>query len=238
VGAPVEFRGVTVGEVVRIGAELDPRTFDFVQPVEVNFYPGRLRVHTADAAKLLPLPQTGEEWAKRVQLFVEKGMRGQLRSGNLLTGQKYIAIDLFPGAPKAMVSSSKEPYEVPVIPGTLEDIEAAVASILKKLDKVQFEQIGTDVRKAMATLDEALKSVDQVVRRFDAELVGETRSTLQAARAAIERADRSIIAPDAALQEDVRETLRELARAADALRALADLLERQPESLIRGKQAE
>jgi paraquat-inducible protein B len=124
------------------------------------------------------------------------------------------------------------------MPGSLEDAEAALASILKKLDKVQYEQIGTDVRKAMATLDEVLKSTDRLVQRLDAELVGETRSTLQAARSAIERADRSIIAPDAALQEDVREALRELARAADALRALADLLERQPESLIRGKQAE
>jgi paraquat-inducible protein B len=238
VGAPVEFRGIAVGEVVRIGLEFHPRTFTMVQPVEVQFYPGRMRAHTGDLATMLPLPQTAEGWAKRVQLFVEHGMRGQLRTGNLLTGQKYIAIDLFPGAPKMEVSFSKQPFEIPVMPGALEDIEAAVASILKKLEKVQYEQIGADVRKTMATLDEVLKSTDRLVQRLDAELVGETRSTLQAARAAIERADRGILAPDASLQEDVREALREIARAADALRALASLLESQPESLIRGKQPE
>jgi len=133
---------------------------------------------------------------------------------------------------------SKPPFEIPTLPGALEDIEETVAGILKKLEKVQYEQIGADLRKVTVTLDEVLKSVDRLVQRIDAELVGETRSTLQAARAAIERADRGLLAPDASLQEDVRETLREIARAADALRSLADLLERQPESLIRGKQAE
>ena len=238
VGAPVEFRGITVGEVIRIGVEFDPKAFNFVQPVEVYFYPGRMRVRSRDLGAALPPVLTPEESLKRSQLFVEKGMRGQLRTGNLLTGQKYVAIDFFPNAPKVKVDTSKKPIEIPTLPEALEDVEATVASILKKLDQVQYEQIGTDVRKAMATLDEVLKSTDRLLQRLDAELVGETRSTLQAARSAIERADRSIIAPDAALQEDVREALRELARAADALRALADLLERQPESLIRGKQAE
>lgn len=238
VGAPVEFRGITVGEVVRIGLEFDPRTFTMAQPVEVQFYPGRMRAQSGAAETMLPLPQTEEGWAKRVQLFVEHGMRGQLRSGNLLTGQKYIAIDLFAGAPKVKVSFSKQPFEIPIEPGALEDIEAAVASILKKLEKVQYEQIGADVRKAMASLEETLKSTDRLVRRIDTDLVEETHSTLKAARVAIERADRSILAPDAAMQEDVRETLREIARAADALRALANLLESQPESLIRGKQPE
>ena len=36
VGAPVDFRGVTIGEVVRIGVEFDPRAFNFVQPAEIR----------------------------------------------------------------------------------------------------------------------------------------------------------------------------------------------------------
>jgi len=236
VGAPVEFRGVNVGEVIRIGVELDPLTFTMTQPVEAYFYPGRMRVQARDPAKLPPLPKTQAEWEKRAQVFVEKGMRGQLRTGSLVTGQKYVALDIFPDAPKVKLGSSKTPIEIPTMPGGFEEMEAAVASILKKLDKVQYEQIGADVRKAMATLDEVLKSADRLVQRLDAELVGETRSTLQAARAAIERAERSMLAADAPLQQDARDALRELSRAAEALRALADYLERHPESLIRGKQ--
>jgi paraquat-inducible protein B len=165
-------------------------------------------------------------------------MRGQLRTGNLLTGQKYVAIDFFPNAPKVKVDTSKQPIEIPTVPGPLEGVEEALERILKKIEKVEFGAIGEDLRRALDSLDKTLKNTDRLAQRVDSELVDEMRSTLHAARTAIERADRSIIAPDASLQEDVREALREIARAADALRALADLLERQPESLIRGKQAE
>jgi paraquat-inducible protein B len=238
VGAPVDFRGVTVGEVERIGLEFDPRTFNFVQPVEIHFYPDRMRRRSTDAGATLPPPETPAEHLKRAQLLVEKGFRAQLRTGNLLTGQSYIAVDFFPNAPKVKFDTSKSPLEIPTIPGTFEDLEATIANIAKKLEKVEYEAIGEDLRRALGTLDQALKNTDQLVRRLDADLVGETRSTLQAARSAIERAERTIIAPYAPLQEDAREALRELARAAEALRALADYLERHPESLIWGKEKE
>ncbi len=66
VGAPVDFRGIAVGEVVRVGVEFDPQTFNFVQPVEVQFYPGRLWIRAPGMTTALPPPQTPEEIAKRV----------------------------------------------------------------------------------------------------------------------------------------------------------------------------
>ena len=43
------------------------------------------------------------------------------------------------------------------------------------------------------------------------------------------------LAEDSPLQQDMRQTLRELTRAAGSLRILTDYLERHPESLVRGK---
>ena len=43
VGAPVEFRGIALGEVTGIGLDYDPTTLEFATPVEVRIYPGRLR---------------------------------------------------------------------------------------------------------------------------------------------------------------------------------------------------
>ena len=165
-------------------------------------------------------------------------MRFQLRSGSLITGQLYVAVDFFPNAPKAKVDWSRKPPQLPTVPGGLAELQDSISSIAKKLEQIDFAAIGGDVRRTLDSVDRLMTSADRLVQRLDSELVGETRSTLQAARAAIERADRSLIAPDASLQEDVREALREIARAADALRALANLLEREPEALIRGKQAE
>ncbi|HTO47218.1 MAG TPA: MlaD family protein [Burkholderiales bacterium] len=237
VGAPVDFRGVTIGEVVRIGAEFDPKAFNFVQPVEINLYPDRLRAHSRDSGTLLPPSATQEERLKRVQLFVDKGFRAQLRTGNLLTGQAYIAVDFFPDTPKVKFDPSKRPLEIPTIPGAFEELEATIASVVKKLDRVQYEQIGADLRKVMATLDQTLKSADVLAKRLGDDTTPELNRTLEDARRTLKSAE-GALATESPLQTDLRETLRELTRAAASLRALTDYLERQPQSLIRGKPAE
>jgi paraquat-inducible protein B len=48
-------------------------------------------------------------------------------------------------------------------------------------------------------------------------------------------ANASLLEPNAAIQEDLRNALNEFTRAARSLRVLTDELERQPSSLIRGK---
>jgi paraquat-inducible protein B len=237
VGAPVDFRGVTVGEVTRIGVEFDPRAVNFLQPVEVNFYPGRLWVRSRDSGSGLSPPQTWEERLKHLQRFVESGFRAQLRTGNLLTGQSYVALDFFPDAPKARFDPAKQPLELPTVPGTLEDLEATVASIVKKLDRVQYEEIGADLRQVLATLDQTLKNTDVVVQRLGAETAPELNRTLEEARRALKSAE-GTLATESPLQTDLREALREITRAAASIRTLADYLDRHPQSLLLGKPAE
>jgi paraquat-inducible protein B len=237
VGAPVEFRGVTIGEVTRIGAEFDPQTFNFVQPVDINLYPDRLRARSRQSDAVLPPPKTWEERLRRAQLFVDKGFRAQLRTASLLTGQSYIGVDFFPGAPKVKFDPSTRPLEIPAIAGVFEEVETNVASIIKKLDKVQYEKIDADLRKLMATLDQTLKDTDALVKRLDAESVAELNSMIEEARRALKSAQ-AALGSDSPLQSDLRESLREITRAATSIRTLADYLERQPQSLIRGKPGE
>src|SRR5262245_55939351 len=237
VGAPVDFRGVTVGEVVRVGVEFDPKAFNFVQPVEIHLYPERLRGRSRDAGAVLPPPQTDEERVKRAQLFVDRGFRGQLRTGNLLTGQSYVGVDFFPNLPKVKLDGSKTPLEIPTVPAPLEDLQETVASIARKLDKIQYERLDADVRKVLATLDQTLKSADVLARRLGDDTAPELNRTLEDARRTLKSAE-GALATESPLQTDLREALREITRAAASIRALADYLERQPQSLIRGKPAE
>jgi paraquat-inducible protein B len=132
VGAPVEFRGVTIGEVISIGAEFDPKAFNFVQPVEIHIYPDRLRARSRDSGAALPAPQTPEARLKRAQIFVEKGFRAQLRTGNLITGQSYVALDFFPEAPKVKLTHPGAARD-PVIPRSRSRGDRR--GILKKLDR-------------------------------------------------------------------------------------------------------
>jgi paraquat-inducible protein B len=172
---------------------------------------------------------------------IERGLRGQLRTGNLLTGQLYVALDFFPDAAKATIDLAKRPPEIPTIPGTFEELQETLTGIVKKLDKLQIEEIGADARKALASLDDMLKGVDVFLKRVDADLVPDLRRTLDTATQAMKTAEGTLKTADGTLAAasplgaDLQQTLRELNRTLTSIRTLAEYLEQHPESLIRGK---
>jgi paraquat-inducible protein B len=223
-GAAVDFRGIVLGQVTNIGVEYDPQTKNFTMPVTMDLYPDRLRRRT----KGQPVPDTGtQESHKMLQALVKHGLRGQLRTGNLLTGQLYVALDLFPKAPPATVDVSRDPIELPTIPNTLDELQLQVADIAKKLDQVPFDQIGNN-------LNTALKNADRLFTRLDKEVVPQARDTLAAARQTFGSAE-ATLQQDSPMQSDVHQALQELTRTLQSLNALSDYLERHPESLLRGK---
>jgi paraquat-inducible protein B len=223
VGAQVDFRGIVLGQVTSIGVEYDPKIRNFTMPVTMNLYPDRLRRRTHEA---LPAPGTPSS-NDLLQALVRHGLRGQLRTGNLITGQLYIALDMFPNAPKATVDATRDPLELPTMPNSLDELQLQIADIAKKLDKVPFDQIGTNVNKA-------LEHADKLFSQLDTELLPQARDTLAAAKQTFGSAERTL-QQDSPLQSDVHQALQELTRTLQSLNALSDYLERHPESLVRGK---
>ncbi len=247
VGAPVDLRGVTVGEVSKINVELDPRRKEFSMPVEIQFYPERLRARYRNKS------QQNKPGSSRELLnsLVEHGFRAQLRSGNLLTGQMYVALDFFPKAPLEKVDWNKRIPEFPTIAGSMEQFQTALMQIVQKIDKLPLEELAGDARQVIKTLDATLKGADQLLRNVDAVIVPEARSMLTDVRSSLEEVRTTLeearktmgsakqtLSPDAPLQKDLREAMREMNRAAQSLRGLGDYLERHPESLIWGKKEE
>ena len=231
VGAPVDFRGINAGEVKGIYLEFDPEAVRFLQVVEIHLYPDRLRSRHRDAAKR-PLP--GLTPAQRIQRFVERGFRAQLKSANLLTGQLLVALDFFPKAPKAKMDLAQSPPEIPSIPGGLGELQEQITSIVTKLDKVPFEAIAADLRRALTTLDATLKKADTLMGQLSTDIAPELRAALEQARKTMKSAE-GMLSTDSPLQGDLRETLIEVTKAAESMRALTDYLERNPQSLIWGK---
>ncbi|SFN10499.1 intermembrane transport protein PqiB [Variovorax sp. OV329] len=228
-GAAVDFRGIVIGEVKSIGVEFDSEHREFRMPVFVEIYPERLRRRAHEK-------QEDSRWTpeQRIRWLVNKGLRAQLRTGNLLTGQVYVALDFFPKAPAAKVDIDKSPLELPTVANSLDDLQAQVQEIASKINKVPFEQIGQDARTAMASLDKTLKSAEQLARNLNNDVSPEITAAMKDVRKTLNTAERTI-ASDSPLQQDMRQTLQELSRAAASLRILTDYLERHPESLLRGK---
>lgn len=230
-GAPVDFRGVVIGEVKSIGVEFDRAEREFRMPVLVQVYPDRLRRREAPGTRQ---PESRATQQERLSFLAEKGLRAQLRNGNLLTGQVYVALDFFPKAPAAKVDVTKNPIELPTVANSLDEIQSQVQEIATKLNKVPYEQIANDLRTTLATLNKTLTAAEQTVNRINSDVTPELAAAMKDVRKTVNTAERTL-ADDSPLQQDMRQTLQELTRAAGSVRVLTDYLERHPESLLRGK---
>jgi paraquat-inducible protein B len=231
-GAALDFRGITVGEVVAVTADIDPRTKQIVIAVDANIYPERMRLRARNAASI-SAKQLGAKSDKRdpkeaIRLMIENGLRAQLQTGNLLTGQLFIALDFFPGASKSTVDFSQSPFELPTITGSLHQLQTSLGSIIKKIDGMPLEKIGAD-------LSQTLKNASSLMKHLDTDVTPELTKAIVEARQTLNKAER-ILSAEAPLQQDARQAMRELTRTAQAFRVLADYLERHPEALLSGKQ--
>lgn len=219
VGAPVDFRGLVAGEVSRIGLDVSKDSGDFAMQVEVSLYPDRFARQTRNYSG----GQVPEKVSRKMlERMVAKGFRAQLRTGNVLTGQLYIALDFFPNAKAGRVDWSKRRPELPVQPGVLDSLQDQLLTLLE-------------------SLRHTLQHVDQLVVKLDRDVVPDLAPTLRDARKTLDGAQRvldtadKLMLSDAPLQLEMRDTLREVGKAAQAVRNLAELLENQPEALLTGR---
>jgi paraquat-inducible protein B len=235
VGAPVDLRGITIGEVKSLSVEYERSAATLRFPVEVDIFPQRIRGRNGRNDHT-PTIDENSETASRTLLdsLVAHGMRAEIKTGNLLTGQKYVAMDFHGEVPPDHVGWDAHPAVFPTTPGALDEIQDSIGSIAKKLDKVPFDQISARLVTTMATLDDTLKTADQLLRQVDGTLAPEISATLKEAQGAMKNA-KNVLAQDAPLQTDLSATLLQLSRAARSVSALVDYLERHPESLLRGK---
>jgi paraquat-inducible protein B len=224
VGAPVDFRGVVIGEVTAIYTRFDREHNRFSIPVEIELYPERF---TSRYQRGRAEGRISQDPRGMANYLVEHGFRFQLRSGNLLTGQLYIALDYFPDAPKATIDWSKTPPELPPIPRTLQSIQDSVTRLLAKVNSIPFEAIGNDARTT-------LRSTNSLISQLNSEVLPKARDTLTSAQTTLDSAN-TALQPDSTLQQSTEEAMHEMTRTAATLRTLADYLSRHPEALVRGK---
>jgi len=228
IGAPIDFRGIVVGEVTDIQPEY--RDQDLYMLAYANVYPDRMaRREVSGTAKNLM-----KERVQAMNQLVKNGLRAQLRTGNLLTGQLYVALDFFKDAKPAQVAWNEKPPRFPTIEGAFTGIEENISQITKKIAAMPLEEIGKDTKKAIETFNTTLKTVDTAIKNVDAKVTPELHDALVDLRGSLAKLD-MLLAQDAPLQEDLRNALREVSRAAASARVLFDYLEQHPDSVIRGK---
>ncbi|MEO6745558.1 MAG: MlaD family protein [Caldimonas sp.] len=245
--APIDFLGIEIGRVRTVSLDYDAKRQSFPVRVMAEIFP--LRLGAVRGALFSGIDGDPAAELNVLKRMVEKGLRAQLRTGNLLTGQLFVALDFVPKANKATATVADGTLDMPTVPGTLSEVQSQVAEIVQKMAKVPFEEIGTNLAATLGQANKAIAQLTPEARKALAEAsaaigqltpeakkaLAEVERTLARAQASLDSLDRNVTNPNAPLQRNVEETMEELRRAAQSLRTLSDYLQLHPESLLRGK---
>ncbi len=263
-GAPVELRGIRIGQVTDVSLQFDFDRQEIRIPVLVETEEDRI-THTGTVP-----PDTDRE--KIMDYLVGKGLRAQLRSGSLITGQLLVSLDFHPNSPARQIRREGRYPEFPTIPAPLEEMTTSLTQLLGKLEQIPVEQIGRDIseavqgasrlinseelRQSVASLNETLGQLKKFAVQINSDMSPELKKAAGSLNDSITHLENTLkqldtkITPqlnttlkdiggfvnrDSALYGDMKRMMVELADAARSIRMVADYLERHPEALIYGK---
>jgi paraquat-inducible protein B len=222
-GAPVELRGIPIGAVTGISLELDAKTADIRIPVTVDLEPDRIK-------EINKQPNISNQ--DMIARLINKGLRAQLRTGSLLTGQLLVDLDFHPNS-KVTLHANNSPYqEFPTIPSSLDQFTHSAQTIMDKIAKLPLEQLTGEVNNTLKSLQDTSKAANGM-------LAG-TEQTMRNADKTLQSADHllRLLEPGSTTRHEFDKLLMELNQSASSMRQLTDYLEQHPEALLRGKDDE
>jgi len=175
VGAPVTFRGVSIGQVTAIDIQVDGHSLKTTIPVALKLQPEAFNL-------------TGTtEGAFDIEGLVRRGLRARLASQSIVTGQKAIELDFVPGSP-AVLHGREGEAEIPALADRF-------GGLIDQIAELPLRNTVQDMRKTMDELQQTLKSVRETLRSADGLLTTaatELKSTTTETRAALNNATSTI----------------------------------------------
>jgi paraquat-inducible protein B len=226
VGAPVDFVGVNIGKVFSLDLDYDAEHRSFPMIVTALIYPRRM----GKAYEVLEQNGTAtseDKMARLVGQLVARGLRAQPRTGNLLTGQLYLALDFIPGTRPARFDVDARPLEIPTVPGSVQELQQKLVSIVDKIDRIPMADIGRH-------LDADLVGLNGTLGELRTDVLPAGAAAFQSLQTTLGTVDHAL-ADDAPWRDNIDQTLVEARSTLRSVRSLADYLDRHPEALLLGR---
>jgi paraquat-inducible protein B len=254
-GAEVTLHGLKIGEVTDVGLVFNQATDRIEAPVHYRIEADRIAGAAAAAtARGIPVGVVAAE-------MVRRGFRATLQAPSLISGQKIVAIEVIPDAPPAELTREGDVFVVPSAEaGGFDSITRSANELLSKINRIDFAAIGSNivgltkglddtvnspqVRKSLAALEATMADVQDIARKLDAgatpalarlpQISADLQETLARTSRLMGSAN-SAYGTDSKFSRELDRLLPQLNETARAFRALADLLSRHPEALIKGR---
>lgn len=222
-GAPVQLRGIPIGKVTGISLELDKKTAEIRVPVTVELEPQRISI-------VNNLPGVSDKDV--MEQLIKKGLRAQLQTGSLLTGQLLVDLDFHPKS-KIVLNTNTSVYpEFPTTASSLDQFAHSAQTILDKIAKLPLEDLSADISKTLQSLQSTSKTANTMLVTANTTL-GSADKTMNSAHQVL-----NSLEPGSITHYELDKLLQELSQTANSVKQLTDYLQQHPDTLIRGKKEE
>lgn len=196
VGSPVLFRGVKIGSVVKVVLEADIENLDIRIPVVIEIEPGKFKL-VGGSKRLIRDDDVDDALDQLVRL----GLRGQLQSLSLVTGQLVVELDFHKDSEIKLVGVHTEYPEIPTVPSPIEQLaetfkkfplQKMAKKLMSALDGLDALLTSPELQGAIKDLSQALKSTNRLVSTVEARVdpvADEVEATVRDARKLVRRVD-------------------------------------------------
>ncbi len=150
VGAPVAYRGITIGEVKEIKVNINADTYQIIVPVLISLMPDKM-IHIKGGA-------TDTSLNSFLKTMIQRGLRATLKSQSLLTGKLYIDLSVHNNKEAVYHDQDGKYLEIPTVPSELQQMSKAMQSLNFQELAVKFSNTMDALEKMSVTLEQALSS--------------------------------------------------------------------------------
>jgi paraquat-inducible protein B len=251
-GTPVRMKGIQVGRVRDVRLRYVPASGTLETPVTLEIDPRELELPLSN-----PITRESLRIAMNDALarLVQRGMRATLATSLVLPGAGGVSLEMVGQQGTARLNTATDP---PVIPASsagsgIEGALAALNDVASTIRGLPLREIANDMRSTMRrvnalvndpALDESMQRLNRSLAQIESaatitrENIGPIAESLRNAATAAEGAARRVeelIGTQQRQGYDLGELVRELTRAAEAVRALASYLTENPDALLKGR---
>ena len=232
-GAPVEYRGVPIGYVAKVPLELEKIDDHFTQrkiPVLVRIEPARI-FQSNEAI-------SDEDFIDMFKGEFASGLRGTLKTGNLLTGALFIDTEIFP---KSKLDNQDMYLNYLVFPtkvAGVAQIQRQFGQLIEKINNLPLENTVSSINKAMTSSDKAFSEFDQTNQELTMLLrQSSTQQLPDSLKQSLEELQRTLngYSPDSQAYQDLQSTMSQLNQTLYQLTPLIKQLNQKPNSMVFGK---
>lgn len=226
-GSPVQLSGVQVGSVSDVQLVYDPDQHGMIARVAFDLQPERILAKNGQKSATVP--------SEVRRAFSEPGMRVVLESSSLLTGAKDLSIIYAKGHVTGDLPHEGDAIVLPSQGGGIDGLTASLADVATKVDKIPFEQIGTNANAALLSIRRLATEIDSNAAPALLRLPEIEQDVSEAAKNASLSLGSAGYGQNSEFQHSIDRLMSQINDAARSFRVLADYLDRHPEALIRGR---